>query len=83
MVGILVSFEVDISMHVLIPVLHRPTKPTGVCRHAVNLAHCLADTDYVDRITLIIGGLQQAYFERSINLETSKIQLIIADIKKS
>ena len=29
-------------MHVLIAALHRPVKPTGVCRHAANLARCLA-----------------------------------------
>ena len=45
-------------MHILIAALHRPTKPTGVCRHAVNLAQCLADTDEVDKVTLVIGAWQ-------------------------
>lgn len=70
-------------MHVLIPVLHRPNKPTGVCRHAVNLADCFADNDCISRITLIIGRWQQIYFRRSFNLESPKIQLITVDIKNS
>ncbi len=70
-------------MHILIPVLHRPFKPTGVCRHAVNLAHCLADTDSVGKITLIIGTWQRDYFESSFNLDSSKIKLVDVDIKNS
>ena len=70
-------------MHVLIPVLHRPTKPTGVCRHAANLAQCLADTDQVSRITLLLGAWQQAYFEQSFNLGSPKIQLLSVDIKNT
>ena len=70
-------------MHVLIPALHRPIKPTGVCRHAANLAHCLADLDSVNRITLLIGQWQTAYFEQSFQFESSKVQLVSVDIKNS
>ena len=70
-------------MHVLIPALHRPTKPTGVCRHAVNLAECLAETDCVSRVTLLIGEWQREYFEQSFNLDSPKIQLVTVDIKNS
>lgn len=67
-------------MHVLIPALHRPTKPTGVCRHAVNLAQCLAEATHVDRVTLLIGEWQKDYFERSFDLASSKIQTIAINI---
>ena len=70
-------------MHVLIPALHRPTRPTGVCRHAVNLAECLAQTDLVSRVTLIVGEWQREYFEQSFNLDSAKIQLVTVDIKNS
>jgi glycosyltransferase involved in cell wall biosynthesis len=70
-------------MHVLIAVLHRPIEPTGVCRHAVNLAQCLADTDKVTKITLIIGSWQQDYFKRAFSLESPKIDLIIVDFKNN
>ncbi|MEM0980319.1 MAG: glycosyltransferase family 1 protein [Cyanobacteria bacterium P01_H01_bin.58] len=67
-------------MHVLIPALHRPTKPTGVCRHAVNLAQCLAEATHVDRVTLLIGEWQKDYFERSFELASSKIQTATVNI---
>ncbi len=70
-------------MHILIPALHRPSKPTGVCRHAVNLAQCLADTEQVSRATLVVGEWQREYFERSFKLESPKIQLVTVDIKNS
>jgi glycosyltransferase involved in cell wall biosynthesis len=70
-------------MHVLIPALHRPTKPTGVCRHAVNLAQSLAICDRITRITLVVGEWQRAYFEQSFNLDSPKIELISVDINNS
>lgn len=70
-------------MHILIPALHRPSKPTGVCRHAVNLAQCLADTDSISRITLLVGEWQLEYFKQSFNLESAKIQLNSVNIKNS
>ena len=67
-------------MHILIAALHRPDKPTGVCRHAANLALCLASTDAVKQITLIIGTWQNRYFKTSFLLDSEKIQLIEIDI---
>lgn len=68
-------------MHVLIVALHRPSKPTGVCRHAANLAQCLADTDEVTQVTLIVGAWQKDYFETFFN--SPKIKAIGIDIKNS
>ncbi|MBE9061250.1 glycosyltransferase family 1 protein [cf. Phormidesmis sp. LEGE 11477] len=70
-------------MHVLIPALHRPTRPTGVCRHAANLALCLASRDRIHRVTLIIGRWQQGYFERTFDLSSEKITVVPVDIKNS
>ncbi|WP_404789612.1 glycosyltransferase family 4 protein [Altericista sp. CCNU0014] len=70
-------------MHVLIPALHRPSKPTGVCRHAANLARCLAHSERVSRVTLVLGSWQKSYFEQSFNLTSSKIKLIFVDIKNT
>lgn len=67
-------------MHVLIPALHRPTKPTGVCRHAVNLAQCLAEATHVNQVTLLIGEWQKDYFETSFDLTSSKIQTFVINI---
>jgi glycosyltransferase involved in cell wall biosynthesis len=70
-------------MHILIPALHRPSKPTGVCRHAANLAQCLAETDQVTKVTLIVGEWQKNYFEETFKLLSSKIDLISVPIKNS
>jgi len=68
-------------MHVLIVALHRPSKPTGVCRHAANLAQCLADTNEVTQVTLIVGAWQKDYFETFF--DSPKIKSIGIDIKNS
>jgi glycosyltransferase involved in cell wall biosynthesis len=70
-------------MHILIAALHRPSKPTGVCRHAVNLAQCLADIDKVSQVTLIIGTWQKQYFEALFNFNSPKIKLVSINIKNS
>ena len=70
-------------MHILIAALHRPIQPTGVCRHAANLAHCLAENKEVTRISLVIGSWQQHYFKAAFSLDSEKIKLIIVNIKNS
>jgi glycosyltransferase involved in cell wall biosynthesis len=70
-------------MHILIAALHRPSKPTGVCRHAANLAQCLADSDKVSQVTLVVGIWQKDYFQTSFNLSSKKIKLLGVDIKNS
>ena len=59
-------------MHILILALHWPLAPTGVCRHAANLAKCLAETDAVNKVTLVIGEWQTHYFETSFDLSSSR-----------
>lgn len=68
-------------MHILIAVLHRPTKPTGVCRHAANLALCLADLPEISQVTLVTGAWQRYYFEMAFALSSPKIQIIDIDIQ--
>ena len=70
-------------MHILIPVLHRPDKPTGVCRHAANLARCLANLPAVQRVTLVTGNWQKSYFEVGFNLTSPKIELMGIEINNT
>lgn len=70
-------------MHVFIAALHRPIKPTGVCRHAANLARCLADTPQVTKISLVIGSWQEDYFKTAFALESDKIKLVVVKLKNS
>lgn len=70
-------------MHVFIAALHRPIKPTGVCRHAANLARCLAEKSEVTKISIVIGSWQQSYFETAFALDSDKIRLVSVNIKNS
>lgn len=70
-------------MHIFIAALHRPIKPTGVCRHAANLARCLVEQPEVSQITLMIGSWQQYYFETAFDLKCEKIKLLAVNIKNS
>jgi glycosyltransferase involved in cell wall biosynthesis len=70
-------------MHVLIVALHRPLKPTGVCRYAANLAQSLAETKQIDKVTLVVGAWQTHYFLQAFSLESPKIWLESVDIKNS
>lgn len=68
-------------MHILIAALHRPSKPTGVCRHAANLASCLADLSEVSRVTLVTGAWQRHYFETAFSLSSPKINIVGINIE--
>ncbi len=70
-------------MHILIAALHRPSKPTGVCRHAANLAQSLAESDKVTKVSLVVGAWQKSYFEKSFTFSSSKIDLVQVDIKNT
>jgi glycosyltransferase involved in cell wall biosynthesis len=70
-------------MHILIVVLHQPSKPAGVCRHAANLARCLADLDQVRQVTLVTGAWQKDYFETAFALSSPKIEIVDIDIENS
>lgn len=67
-------------MHVLISALHRPCKPTGVCRHAANLARCLADSPEITQVTIAIGAWQHDYFTTVFDLRSPKIVVTCIDI---
>lgn len=68
-------------MHVLIASLHRPTKPTGVCRHAANLTRCLVETNEVTQVSLVTGVWQRDYFNTVFRLSSPKINLVGVDIQ--
>jgi glycosyltransferase involved in cell wall biosynthesis len=67
-------------MHVLISALHRPCKPTGVCRHAANLARCLAASPEITQVTIAIGTWQLDYFTTVFDLRSPKISVTCVDI---
>ncbi|WP_250123798.1 glycosyltransferase family 1 protein [Chroococcidiopsis sp. CCMEE 29] len=70
-------------MHILISALSRFSKPTGLCRHAANLAQCLAISNKASKITLVVGAWQKYYFQTSFKLDLDKITLVSVDIKNN
>ena len=70
-------------MHVLIVILHRPEKPTGVCRYAANLAKCLADREEILQVTLVTGIWQEHYFKTAFLLDSDKIKILGINTKNS
>ena len=63
-------------MHILISALSRFTQPTGICRHAANLARCLSDQPEITRITLLVGKWQEQYFHSAFGFNSSKIEVV-------
>jgi glycosyltransferase involved in cell wall biosynthesis len=70
-------------MHIVIIALHRPVEPTGVCRHAANLARCLAQIEEITQITLVTGVWQQHYFKETFLSVPKKIKVLGIDIKNT
>jgi glycosyltransferase involved in cell wall biosynthesis len=70
-------------MHILISALNRFSKPTGVCRYAANLANCLADTNQISKITLVVGLWQKYYFQTLFKLDNEKVNIVAVDINKN
>ncbi len=63
-------------MHVLISALSRFTRPTGICRHAVNLALCLDGLPQVTKVTLLVGQWQEEYFHAAFDVSSSAIEIV-------
>ena len=70
-------------MHILVSALSRFSNPTGLCRHAANLAQCLAISDKVCKITLVLGAWQEDYFRTSFKLDLEKITLVSIDVSNN
>ncbi|MEB3283562.1 MAG: glycosyltransferase family 1 protein [Lyngbya sp.] len=68
-------------MHVLISALSRFTQPTGLCRGAANLAKCLAASEQVEQVTLVLGSWQRGYFEEDFQLNSPKIKILQIHLK--
>lgn len=63
-------------MRILISALSRFTQPTGICRHAANLARCLADVPEIAHVTLLVGKWQEDYFRSAFDISSPKIEIV-------
>ncbi len=68
-------------MHVLISAVSSSRHPTGICRHAANLARCLAGRDEVSKITLLTGSEQAAYFASAFRLCERKLTVTAVHLR--
>ncbi len=66
-------------MHVLICAVSSSRQPSGICRHAANLARCLAGRQEVSAVTLLVGEWQIRYFASAFGLGHPKLQLVEVD----
>jgi glycosyltransferase involved in cell wall biosynthesis len=64
------------GVHILISGLSRFTQPTGICRHAANLARCLSDLPEISKITLLVGQWQEEYFRTALGIGLTKVDLV-------
>ena len=69
-------------MHVAIAALSRFTSPSGICRHAANLAQSLALRQEIDRVTFISGDWQRYYYDL-IAHESPKLEFRTVRIQNS
>jgi len=69
-------------MHVLIAALSRFDSPTGICRHAANLAASLANRSEVEQITFVTGAWQ-GYYRDLLGAGHAKIRPVAIELKNS
>lgn len=71
-------------MHILINALNRFSKPTGICRHATNIALSILDRPEIYKITLVIGTWQIDSFNSILpNSANGKIEFIFIKIRNN
>ena len=70
-------------MHILITAVSAATAPSGICRHAANLASCAIRREEVTRVTLIIGSWQEDYFKNLFAFRDPKLVIASVDISNN
>jgi glycosyltransferase involved in cell wall biosynthesis len=67
-------------MNLLITAISSATGPSGICRHAYNLARCATARQEVFQITLALGRWQESYFRKSFNLNAIRANIVSVNI---
>ncbi len=68
-------------MHIVISAVSSARQPSGICRHAANLAGSLATSHEVQRVTLVVGSWQREYFHRAFAIDSSVCRVVDAAVK--
>jgi glycosyltransferase involved in cell wall biosynthesis len=69
-------------MHVLISAVSSAHHPSGICRHAANLARGLCETAEISKVTLLVGQWQAGYFVSKFKLGDRKLQVVSTNALK-
>lgn len=67
-------------MRILINAVSSARYPSGICRHAANLARSLAKRAEISDIRLLVGKWQEGYFRRAFRLCDQKIETCAVNI---
>jgi glycosyltransferase involved in cell wall biosynthesis len=67
-------------MNLLITAISSATGPSGICRHAYNLARCAAGREEASQITLALGKWQELYFRNSFNLKAIRADIVSVEV---
>jgi glycosyltransferase involved in cell wall biosynthesis len=70
-------------MHILISAVSSARNPSGICRHAANLATSLAGAQEISRVTLLLGPWQLDYFQHAFALRHSKLHVVTVDVRSN
>lgn len=70
-------------MQILISALSSARYPSGICRHAANLANDVAGTGEVSRITLLVGRWQVKYFREAFGIRGTKLRVVAVDVENN
>src|SRR5215472_11585692 len=68
-------------MRIVICAVSSSRQPSGICRHAANLARSLAYRREVSAITLLVGSWQTQYFNESFGVNSPKLTIVTVDVR--
>ncbi len=70
-------------MHILISAVSSARHPSGICRHAANLATCLPGDPAVSRVTLLAGRWQVDYLQNAFGLDSNAVTIVAAGVENT
>jgi glycosyltransferase involved in cell wall biosynthesis len=63
-------------MHLVIAAVSAATSPSGVCRHAANIARGVLAFSSVRNVTLLTGEWQAGYFRDAFHLDDTRLEIL-------
>jgi glycosyltransferase involved in cell wall biosynthesis len=67
-------------MHLVLASVSAATSPSGVCRHAANIARGMMAFPSVRKVTMLTGEWQADYFRDAFNLEGERLEIVPVSI---